>query len=225
LIRLADGLFGVAANPPLPQTMLLRLQNAFASMTRLGNEQERTANNLANANTVGYRRDRTFVSALNERLDIEGAPRTDRMTVQFADDRLGAIEATGNPLDVALQSEGFFVVREATAPSASRAPAASSADADGILRDPQGREVVGQGRSARTPAPRRADHDLGRRRHDSRGRRARRAAARRHLRRPAGASARRRRDVHRRGRPRTGRGHPASFRAISNHRTSTSSPR
>jgi flagellar basal-body rod protein FlgF len=123
--------------------MLLRLQNAFASMTRLGTEQERTANNLANANTIGYRRDRTFVSALNERLDIEGAPRTDRQTVQFADDRLGAIEATGNPLDAALQSEGFFVIREANGAERFTRAGRFVPDADGIIRDPQGREVVG----------------------------------------------------------------------------------
>jgi flagellar basal-body rod protein FlgF len=123
--------------------MLLRLQNAFASMTRLGGEQERTANNLANANTVGYRRDRTFVAALNERLDIEGAPRTDRMTIQFADDRLGAIEATGNPLDAALKSEGFFVVREANGAERYTRAGRFVADGDGIIRDPQGREVVG----------------------------------------------------------------------------------
>jgi flagellar basal-body rod protein FlgF len=132
--------------------MLIRLQNAFSSMTRLGQEQERTANNLANANTVGYRRDRTFVQALNERLDIEGAPQSERMTIQFADDMLGPIESTGNPLDVALQSEGFFVVREDNGAERFTRAGRFVADAEGVIRDPQGREVAGtNGRLALPP--------------------------------------------------------------------------
>ena len=54
--------------------MLLRLRNSLASMRAMVREQERVANNLANANTVGYKRDRTFTEALDEYLDEEGAP-------------------------------------------------------------------------------------------------------------------------------------------------------
>src|SRR5690625_996073 len=84
--------------------MLLRLQNSFASMTRLGQEQERTANNLANANTVGFKRDRTCVAAFNERLDNEGAPQSDRMTTQRAHMETGRFAATGNPRDAATRA-------------------------------------------------------------------------------------------------------------------------
>lgn len=90
--------------------MLLRLRNAAVSMAELVQRQDRTANNLANANTVGYRRDRTFTQVLRERLDAEGAPQSDRRTVGWADLAPGALEPTGNPLDVALEGEGFFVV-------------------------------------------------------------------------------------------------------------------
>lgn len=124
--------------------MLLRLQNSLDAMTRLGREQERTANNLANANTVGYKRDRTFVQALNERIDIEGAPRSAKLTEQWADMAAGAVEQTGNPLDVALGGEGFFVVSDAGgAPRYTRAGQFTT-DANGLLRDPSGRLVMGR---------------------------------------------------------------------------------
>lgn len=124
--------------------MLLRLQNSLASMSRLGREQERTANNLANANTIGYKRDRTFVETLNQRIDQEGAPRSEKVTEQWADLAAGSIESTGNPLDVALTGRGFFVVADAGgAPRYTRAGQFTT-DADGMLRDHAGRLVMGQ---------------------------------------------------------------------------------
>ena len=124
--------------------MLLRLQNSFASMTRIGQEQERTANNLANANTVGFKRDRTFVAAFNERLDNEGAPQSDRMTTQWADMEMGTFEATGNPLDAALRSDGFFVVADENGAERYTRAGRMTPDADGILRDPTGRMIMGE---------------------------------------------------------------------------------
>ena len=70
---------------------------------------ERIANNVANANTVGYRRDRIFTEVLNERIDDEGAPRSLRRMDQWADQQAGSLERTGNELDVALEGDGFFV--------------------------------------------------------------------------------------------------------------------
>ena len=68
-------------------------------MRQMIREQERVANNLANVNTVGYKRDRTFTEALEEYVDEEGAPRSERLTAQWADAAQGAMESTGNPLD------------------------------------------------------------------------------------------------------------------------------
>ena len=141
--HLADGLFG-NGRAKTPETMLLRLQNSFASMTRLGQEQERTANNLANASTVGFKRDRTFVAAFNERLDNEGAPQTDRVTTQWADMEMGTFESTGNPLDVALRSEGFFVVADENGAERYTRAGRMTPDADGVLRDPTGRIMMGE---------------------------------------------------------------------------------
>jgi flagellar basal-body rod protein FlgF len=124
--------------------MLLRLRNAVASMHQANQQQERTANNLANANTIGYRRDRLFVTALNERLDIEGAPTSDRLTEQAADTSAGQLEETGNPLDVALRGEGLFeVMDEATGAMRYTRAGRFTADAEGTLRTPGGLVVQG----------------------------------------------------------------------------------
>ena len=114
-------------------------------MTTMVRQQERIANNLANANTVGYKRARTFTEVLNERLDAEQAPQSDRAAGQWAVFEQGALEKTGNPLDVALDGEGFFVVSDAEggAPRYTRA-GRFALDPDGFLRDPNGFVVEGR---------------------------------------------------------------------------------
>lgn len=125
--------------------MLLRLQNAAEAMTAMANNQERTANNLANASTVGYKADRSFVQALNDRLDAEGTPTTDLVMSQWADMREGALDQTGNPLDIAIGSDGFFVLTDEAAGIQRYTRAGRFAlDAEGRLRTPAGLLVEGE---------------------------------------------------------------------------------
>jgi flagellar basal-body rod protein FlgF/flagellar basal-body rod protein FlgG len=132
--------------------MLLRLRNAAASMSEMNRQQERTANNLANANTVGFRRDRTFTEALRNRVDPEGNPTSARALTQWADPLVGTLEATGNPLDVALEGEGFFVVAdEGGATRYTRAGRFAPA-ADGTLVTPEGFTVQGADGPIQLPA-------------------------------------------------------------------------
>ena len=123
--------------------MLLRLRNAAASMAELVQRQDRTANNLANANTVGYRRDRAFTEVLRERLDAEGAPQSDRRIVGWADLTPGALDATGNPFDVALEGEGFFVVNGDDGTERYTRAGRFLMDATGTLRTSDGATVMG----------------------------------------------------------------------------------
>ncbi len=109
-------------------------------------QQERIANNLANANTVGFKRDRTFTQILNERIDAEGGPRSDKLVRQWADLAPGAVEQTGNPLDVALHGEGFFELSdEATGRTRFTRAGRFTLDAEGTLRDAFGYAVQGDG--------------------------------------------------------------------------------
>lgn len=125
--------------------MLLRLQNPTASMVAMTRQQERIANNLANANTAGFKRDRVFVEALNEHIDAEGAPRSDRVPEQWADPAYGGFESTGNPLDVALQGEGYFVLTTAEGEERYTRAGQFTLDNAGTLRTPDGLAVQGDG--------------------------------------------------------------------------------
>ncbi len=132
--------------------MLLRLQNSFSSMSKMIREQERIANNLANLNTVGYKRDRTFTRLLNERLDDEGAPRSDKRVSQWADLAAGEYEQTGNPLDVAIAGNGFFVLTDAATDTPRYTRAGRFVlDTEGTLRDPFGNAVEGEGGPIQLP--------------------------------------------------------------------------
>ena len=126
--------------------MLLRLQNSIQAMTSTVHDQERIANNLANANTIGFKRDRTFREALNEHYDVEGAPRSDRETTQWAALEQGPLESTGNPLDLAINGDGFFVLSNEESGELQYTRAGRFIlDAEGILRDPTGLQVEGDG--------------------------------------------------------------------------------
>ena len=107
--------------------------------------QDQVANNLANVNTAGYKRARSFVEALDAHTDAEGAPRSTRLEQQWADLAPGPVEATGNALDVALGGEGFFVLQdEATGAARYTRAGRFTLGEDGTLRTPSGALVEGQ---------------------------------------------------------------------------------
>ena len=133
--------------------MLPRFQNAAAAMSEMRLQQEQVANNLANASTTGYKKDRVFTEALNERLTKDGSPISDRRLEQANDLSGGSLKETGNPLDVALGDEGFFV----TQPRGGGAERYTRAGhfvvgSQGTLRTPEGRQVMGEGGPIQIPA-------------------------------------------------------------------------
>jgi flagellar basal body rod protein FlgG len=122
--------------------MLHRLRNAAASMGELAHRQDRVANNLANANTVGFQRDRAFGRALDERLDFERTPQSIRVAGQWADQTLGALQETGNPLDLALTGDGFFAVQTPAGETRYTRAGEFLMDADGTVRSAQGNTLL-----------------------------------------------------------------------------------
>ena len=111
-------------------------------MAELSQRQDRVANNLANANTVGFRRDRAFAAALRERIDAEGAPQSTRLGGQVADLAPGALVETGNALDLALSGDGFFPVEGADGRIRLTRAGEFILDADGTVRSPQGHALL-----------------------------------------------------------------------------------
>ncbi len=78
---------------------------------------EITANNLANASTTGFKRtaafDRAITDAQNNQYNMPGdSERADTRMQTFIDFSNGNYEKTDNPLDIAIENEGFFELQD-----------------------------------------------------------------------------------------------------------------
>lgn len=112
---------------------------ALASQHRL----EVVANNIANSNTVGFRQQRVvFGEYLVQTLD--GTPSQKGFTAidETALDRTaGALQQTGNPLDLAIEGDGYFAMRGPQGIMVSRA-GNFRMQADGTIVDASGLPVL-----------------------------------------------------------------------------------
>jgi len=115
--------------------------------------QDQLANDLANANTPGYKADRVEQQSFGELLlhntrtgQAIGVVGTGtQITRQVTDLSPQALKETGEPLDFAVAGEGFFAVRTPQGIRFTR-NGAFQADAQGQLADQLGNPVLGPGR-------------------------------------------------------------------------------
>jgi flagellar basal-body rod protein FlgF len=122
--------------------MYKALSGAVAQMRRL----EVTAQDLANVNTSGYKGQRlSFSEVLANRLPPDERPGG---LVAVAGQRTnlgqGEIQGTGNPFNLALEGDGFFVVQTSRGERYTR-NGAFTLKADGTLITPQGDALLGEG--------------------------------------------------------------------------------
>ena len=93
------------------------------------------SHNLANANTPGFRKDlalysgSTVTSGLKAEVDLS----------------VGQMQTTGNPLDVAINGEGYFVIEDAGGGLAYSRRGDFRVDQNEFLTDGAGNRVLGQG--------------------------------------------------------------------------------
>ena len=103
----------------MPYGLYISADGAQAQMQRL----EVIANNLANGETVGFKRDlgilqARYTEAIQQGLSSPGSGSIDDLGggVRFQETRTdfspGPMKRTDNPCDVAIQGDGFFVVRK-----------------------------------------------------------------------------------------------------------------
>lgn len=128
---------------------------------QLGNfrQLEVVANNLANANTTGFKAERLiFEKVLNDQPDPQSGPlksdiddpntlRTDefvRVVGSYTDLTQGPIQKTSNPLDAAIEGEGMFVVQTPLGERYTRA-GNFTLDAQGRLVTQSGHPILGSG--------------------------------------------------------------------------------
>lgn len=120
---------------------------ALSKQTGLARELTSIANNIANTDTAGYRREGFLFSEYVRALEPQ-----DRSVSQsnvggrFFDATSGAMVETGSPFDVAIESEGYFLVET---PRGERLTRAGSfmLDNEGQLITPDGYRVLGEGGS------------------------------------------------------------------------------
>jgi flagellar basal-body rod protein FlgF len=113
--------------------------------------QDQLANDLANASTPGYKADRTAQHAFGALLvrNIHGTPVGEiaqgaRVARQVTDLRPQGVRDTGEPLDLAVEGEGFFAVQTPDGLRFTRNGAFRAA-ADRTLVDQFGNRVLGPG--------------------------------------------------------------------------------
>jgi len=112
--------------------------------------QEITADNLANANTTAFKRDRMFARELLAAESAQSNPLSIE-TERWTDFAPGAFNPTGDSFDLALQNRGFFVVSDGTNEFYTR-NGHFERSADGQMVDVMGRAVQGEGGNITQPA-------------------------------------------------------------------------
>jgi flagellar basal-body rod protein FlgF len=132
---------------PMENTLLIGLSRQIA----LQRELDVVANNVANMNTTGYKADSSvfeeYLMPVAQAAGFQGADRR----VSYVQDRAtwrnfsaGPIRPTGNPLDVAIDGDAFFVVETPRGERYTR-NGAFQINAQGELVTSDGDRVVGDG--------------------------------------------------------------------------------
>lgn len=110
------------------------------------------ANNLANIDTTGFKKENIFVELLQRKLSTEQQP-TELAGFdvrQYTDFSEGSLRQTGNPLDLAIDGQGFFVVETPRGPRYTRNGHFKLAN-DGTIVNEQGYAVLGAGGRIQLP--------------------------------------------------------------------------
>lgn len=130
-----------------------RLIYTAASAARaLTTRQDGITQNLANANTTGFRADLVAFRAV----PVRGEGATTRVqalevTTGFSD-QSGPINSTGRSLDVAIKGSGYFAVQTADGGEAYTRNGGFEVNAEGVLTAYTGQPVAGEGGPLNIPA-------------------------------------------------------------------------
>lgn len=126
--------------------MVEGLYSAAAGMEAQQLQLDAVSNDLANVSTDGYKSERVaFGDLLYNRVDIAGtetgAGAGAEARVIGRDESQGALQETGNPLDLAIEGDGYFQVTRPDGSVALSRDGAFSLDANGSIVDSQGNRL------------------------------------------------------------------------------------
>ena len=125
------------------------LEGMYAAATGMDAQQQQLdaiGNDLANASTTGYKAERTgFRDLLYNQIEMAGTKTTAGAGAAAEligrNQSQGAIQSTGDPLDLAIEGEGYFTVKRADGSTALTRDGAFELDADGQLVTAEGNIV------------------------------------------------------------------------------------
>ncbi len=115
---------------------------AYTRQKSLFDRLEVLANNIANTETTGFKSDLSVYMKDNNKIDGERNP-TSKMLMS-SDMSPGSFKATGRPLDIAIEGDGFFEVDTPLGPRYTRA-GSFTIDEQGQIITPQNYVVQGAG--------------------------------------------------------------------------------
>jgi flagellar basal-body rod protein FlgG len=133
--------------------MIKGIQTAGAALKPMMSRLEVIANNLANIDTTGFKKDNVFIELMkNTQIEQEqGKGDLAGYDVRrYSDFTEGSLKETHNPLDLAIQGRGFFVVDTPVGQRYTR-NGNFTLSVDGTLQTSQGYRVMGTGGSIRFP--------------------------------------------------------------------------
>ncbi|WP_425409244.1 flagellar hook-basal body complex protein [Hyphococcus sp.] len=120
---------------------------ALSKQAGLAKELTSIANNVANADTAGFRRESFVFSEYVRMLEPQDRSLSQsNVGGRFFDATPGAIVKTGSPYDLAIQGEGYFQVQTPNGERLTRA-GSFALDREGQLTTPEGYLVLGEGAS------------------------------------------------------------------------------
>jgi flagellar hook protein FlgE len=156
------------------------MRSLFSGVAGLRAHQTRMdviGNNIANVNTVGFKSSRvTFQEIFSQTLKGAMAPSgtnrnalggTNPMQIGLGvstasidtNHTPGSLQPTSNPTDLAIDGDGFFVVRAGSSYAYTRV-GAFDLDGDGVLVNSQGQKVLGWAADSNGVLPPRTEHNL-----------------------------------------------------------------
>ncbi len=106
-------------------------------------ELQVVANNLANANTVGFRADRTFAKPFEVSDSGLQSRAYAKMSQTYTAHNQGPLIATGADLDMGISGDGFFVLQNKDGKEAYTRNGSFQMTTDGILTNSKGLLVIG----------------------------------------------------------------------------------
>ena len=112
-------------------------------------KQELTAHNIANVSTPGYKRDMLFTKELTRAEQRLVRTQSDwqkpMVNEVYTDYTSGIFDKTGNPLDLAIDGDGFFTLELADGTRVLTRAGSFTVNGEGFLAFPGGPLVIGEG--------------------------------------------------------------------------------